>query len=132
MRLYWLRILLLCTFAFWASGAAKYAHETLEHHGHDASVDDGDDDEDSSSSVVTTAAGQGANQQDTAHHPAKHPCPICQMLAAMAVDRSSPPALPQLCLRLIGTLSVADHSAPVVPSCFVRSARAPPPVSLSA
>jgi hypothetical protein len=42
MKSYWLKLLLLATFSFWGSGAAKYVHEALEHHGRDASVDDDD------------------------------------------------------------------------------------------
>ncbi len=46
MKSFWLRFLLLLTFAFWATGTAKYAHEQLEHHGKDASIDGDDDDDD--------------------------------------------------------------------------------------
>ena len=131
MKLYWLRILLLSTFAFWATGAAKYTHEALEHHGRDASVDDDDDDDDSS--ATPAAAAVPAIPQDRSHQPAKqtHPCPVCQMLAAMVVNQSAPPVVPPLCIRLIGVLAIADHSTPTVPANFSRFARGPPESSVS-
>jgi hypothetical protein len=124
MKFYWLRFLLLTTFVFWATGAAKYTHEVLEHHGQDASIDDDDDDD--SSAGVATAALSAPTQQDPSHPPAKHACPICQMLAGMAVERSTPPALPTNYLPLIETLIIADHVAPIVHASFDHTARGPP------
>ena len=125
MKLYSLRILLLSTFVFWATGLAKYTHEALEHHGRDASIDDDDDDD---SPPAATVAGASAVPQDQSQIPPKpkHPCPVCQMLAAMVVDRSVPPVFPQLSLRLIGTLAVADHVAPIIHAHFSLPARGPP------
>ena len=126
MKFTWLKYLLLSTFVFWATGAAKYTHEALEHHGQDASVDDGDDDDDSSSLVAATPANPSTPGPT---HPAKHPCPVCQMLAGMVVDRSTPPALPTDYSPLVETLAVSDHIAPIVQACFVKSARDPPAIS---
>src|SRR5580658_6295338 len=109
MKPFWLRLLLLATFVFWATGTAKYAHEQLEHHGKDASVDDNDDDDDSPAppTVATTA---GATTPSPQNQPkSHHPCPVCQMLAAMTVDRSTPPPLPQISTECIAILVVADR-----------------------
>ena len=128
MKLYWLRILLLSAFTFWGTGAAKYAHEALEHHGRDASVDDDDDDDDSSASPTVAMAVPTSTPLDQSHQPVKqkHPCPVCQMLAAMVVDRSAPPIVPPLCIRLISVLVIADHTAPALPVQFTCLARGPP------
>jgi hypothetical protein len=126
MKLYWLRFLLLSTFVFWATGAAKYTHEALEHHGRDASVDDGDDDDDSSPPLIAAATPVAPVSQHHSHPPAKHPCPICQMLAAMVVAHTAPPALPPQSTRLISTLILSDRVAPIVHTCLTHSARGPP------
>jgi hypothetical protein len=135
MRLYWLKLLLLSTFVFWASGVAKYAHEALEHHGRDASVDDDDDDDSSAAVTVACVAlpqkAQTAASKDHSPPHTKHPCPICQMLAAMVVDRSAPPILPQVFLRLIGNLVFRDPVACDISARFARSARGPPPTIVS-
>jgi hypothetical protein len=122
MKFFWLKFLLLATFVFWASGLAKYTHEALEHHGRDASVDNDDDDDQS----VTVAGPQGATHQQQSGQPVKHPCPICQMLAAMTVDRSTPPDLPPLRTDIVGTLIISDWLSPAVNACFTPSARGPP------
>lgn len=124
MKCCWLKLLLLATFAFWASGAAKFAHEALEHHGLDASVDD---DDDGGSPTATLSSGQAPlSPQPASPVPPKKPCPICQMLAAMVVDRSAPPVIPTLSTLLIETLVLSDRVAPNIHACFVLSARGPP------
>jgi hypothetical protein len=130
MKFFWLRYLLLSTFVFWATGAAKYTHEAIEHHGRDASVDD-DDDDDSSPPIVAVAMPVAPVSTDQTHPPAKHPCPVCQMLAAMAVARSAPPAVPPVCTRLVTTLIISDRIAPVINIAFSHSARGPPVLSAS-
>jgi hypothetical protein len=120
MKSSWLKLLLLMTFAFWASGAAKYTHELIEHHGQDASVDDDDDD------FAVTSTASASQPKDVSHQPVKHPCPICQMFAGMAAARSAPPALPTNYLPLVETLVIADHAAPVVQAAFDHSVRGPP------
>jgi hypothetical protein len=120
MKSLWLKLLLLGTFALWATGTAKYAHEAIEHHGKDMSAAGIEDDDDDSSIPVTPAS----HDQPTQHNP--HPCPVCEMLAAMSVDKSAPPALPQLSLDCIATLVVLDRQAPVLFAQFTLPARGPP------
>jgi|SRR5271170_1157432 len=122
MKPYWLRLLLLATFAFWATGTAKYAHEQLEHHGKDASVDDDDDDDDSPAPAAVAQSAPPPKDQPKSHHP----CPVCQMLAAMTVDRSTPPPLPQISTECIAILVVADWHAPALFARFTPPARGPP------
>jgi len=124
MKLWWLKLLLVGTFVFWASGTAKYAHEQIEHHGKDMSVADDDDDDDSS-----VAPQAPAPTQDTSNSAKPHPhqpCIVCQMLAAMTADRSSPPALPNALSGCIAMLAVAHWQAPALRWHFQLPARGPP------
>lgn len=131
MKFSWVKYLLLAMFAFWATGTAKFAHEQLEHHGKDLSVadaDDDDDDDDSSFALGTTqpvpSAAHPQHQTPAPHHP----CPICQMLAGMVLDKSVPPVLPTPGTQLISTLILFDRVAPTLHACFVLSARGPPTI----
>jgi hypothetical protein len=124
MKSYLLKLLLLATFAFWASGAAKYVHEALEHHGKDASAID-DDDSPTPAIALDTSFPQQQDQSQSAPKK-KSPCPICQMLAAMVVDRSAPPVMPTRSMRLIDTLVLQDRLAPILHACLALSARGPP------
>jgi hypothetical protein len=124
MKFTWLKLLLLGTFAFWASGTAKYTHEQLEHHGRDASVDNDDDDDDSVATPVPVSSAPTQPGQEQKHE--HHPCPICQMMAAMSVDRSAPPALPQLVTDCVATIEIVDHAAPDLHTRYVLPARGPP------
>jgi hypothetical protein len=116
MKPFWLRFTLLATFAFWATGTAKYAHEQLEHHGKDASVDDDDDDD---------LPGKSTNPSQPKSH---HPCPVCEMLGAMIAHPSTPPALPEVSTECIEILVVADRQAPDLFARFTLPARGPPAV----
>jgi hypothetical protein len=124
MKPFWLRLLLLATFVFWATGTAKFAHEQLEHHGKDASLDDNDDDDDLPAPAVATAAQSPTPPQDQPK--SHHPCPVCQMLGAMTVDRSTPPTLPQISTECIAILVIADRQAPALFARFTPPARGPP------
>jgi hypothetical protein len=130
MKLHWLRFVLLATFAFWASGVAKYTHEALEHHGRDASVDD-DDDDDSGDLAVAAASKAAPTDQTPVNHPTKHPCPVCQMLAGMVVDQSAPPVMLPTSQPLVARLVVCDHLAPVLEISCPQCARGPPAHSVS-
>jgi hypothetical protein len=140
MKSYWLKLLLLGAFAFWASGAAKYVHEAIEHHGRDASLDD-DDDDDSAGVISAAVSPQQHNPAQTTTQTAaqtktetttetsgqkKGPCPVCQMLAAMVLHHTAPPVRADRSNLLIGTLVWLDWVAPSVLSCFASFARDPP------
>jgi hypothetical protein len=134
MKAYWLKLLLLTTFAFWASGVAKYAHELMEHHGRDASVDDDDDDDDSAAVTSVAVSPLQKNPTQTATQtPVKKkcPCPVCQMLAAMVLDRTAPIVWPDCSNQLLGTLILLDWIAPDLLCCFASSARDPPAGALA-
>lgn len=126
MNWFWPKIALLGMFAFWASGTAKYAHEQLEHHGRDmadiagAGVDD--DDDDSSAIVAQSTPAPSKDQRKHDHHP----CPVCQMLAGMTADRSTPPALPLASNQCIAVLLIPDRETPAVCALFAFAARGPP------
>lgn len=129
MKSYWLKLLLLATFAYWASGAAKYVHEALEHHGRDASLDDDDDDDDGGPAIAAVSSGPAAAAtHGSLPAPAKKkiPCPVCQMLAAMVLDRTAPPVIYTCSTQLVDILVLSDRVAPVLHACFALSARGPP------
>ncbi len=131
MKFTWLKLLLLGTFVFWASGTAKFAHEALEHHGRDPSLADDDDDDDSSvAATPVTPAGQSPARDQSQHK--SHPCPVCEMLAGMTVQHTTPPALPQVSGECIELLIVLDQQTPILHVQFVRLARGPPVQSLFA
>lgn len=132
MKSLWLRIFLLCTFAYWGTGTAKFLHEQVEHHGgrDDALVDDKDDGD---IADVLAAANAPALTSDHGQHPAKpkplrhdETCFLCQQLSAMAAERSAPPVLPAVTLDLVATLVIPDWHAPVVRFSLLHPARGPP------
>lgn len=121
MHRYWVRILLLATFAYWATGTAKYVHEAVEHHGHDASIDDDDD------AVLISPSRDHSSPLTQSHDPKhKHPCPICQMLAATAVVSSSPPIILAPTLDVVAILSTPHWRSPVVRPAFTYLTTGPP------
>lgn len=136
MKSLWLRILLLCTFAYWGTGAAKFLHEMVEHHGgRDDFAAAPDDDDGDIATVLSTLTVHTASTGSPAAIPAKpkplrhdEVCFICQQLAAMAAEKSAPPVVLAPTLDLVRTLSIPDWHAPVVRVAFICSARAPPTV----
>jgi hypothetical protein len=126
MKFLWIKLLVLSSFTFWGSGLAKHVHEAMEHHGHDASIEDDDDDD------CGPVAKAGLAEQPSETQPAKpkkSPCPVCQMLAAMTVHHSPPPDFPITSELSIGTATVVDRIAPTLHACFALSARDPPVVT---
>jgi hypothetical protein len=126
MKLPWLKLLLLFTFALWASGTAKYAHEQIEHHGKDLSAIGVDDDDDDDSAVPVNSPSHDQQPKHVPHH-----CPVCEMLAAMSVDKSTPPALPKVTSECIALLVVLDRQAPALYARFALPARGPPALTVS-
>jgi DUF2946 family protein len=126
MKCSWLKLLLLFTFGLWASGTAKYTHEQIEHHGKDLSAIGVDDDDDDS---AVAPAAQPSQDQQRKHAP--HHCPVCEMLAAMSVDKSTPPVLPKITSECIAVLVVMDRQAPALYARFTLPARGPPALSVS-
>lgn len=129
MRLLPVKLLLLCSFAFWATGAAKVVHELVEHHGgHVSSVVDVDDDDDAPVTVAPPA--DPAHAEQPVHH--GHPCPVCEMLAAMVVDQPSPPVTLTPTLDVIATLAPPRWEAPLVTPTYVRLTTGPPALAIAA
>jgi hypothetical protein len=124
MMNYLLKLLMLGTFAFWATGLAKFVHVQIEHHGKIDCCDD-DDDFDQESSCATDALTQHPNNQQSPdqHH---HGCAICEMLAAMTVDRSTPPPCLTPTLDTIFILIVVDLHPPFLQFVYYSPARGPP------
>jgi hypothetical protein len=51
---------------------------------------------------------------------------VCQMLAAMVLDRSAPPVVVPPSMPLVSTTPVRSWSTPDLRSCSMTQARAPP------
>src|SRR5258708_2157744 len=119
-----IKLLLLACFAYWASGAALFVHERLEH-------------ADGEGGAVIAACSQPTTALDksTDHKRPHHDhddCPTCQLLAHMSVNRSAPP--PPVCVQLprIGAISPVDWRAPVAMAMTFAPIRAPPVAMTSA
>lgn len=108
-----LKLLLLATFVFWATGAAQFAHERIDH---------------CSEAVLSQSiAGLGVTVlADAAHSHGHEDCAVCGTFASMAAHHAvaNPPVVrPQLCRF---NLSIPDRAIPTgVFELFLRS-RAPP------
>lgn len=123
MRAFWIKLLLLSTFAFWATGTAKFTHELLEHHGgRDACVDDDGDDCATPLAAAPTPAGDHPQQPA---HPG-HPCPVCQMLGAMMVDRPPGVAVPHPSAAVVAVPAVFGQAELVVRLKFAPPHTGPP------
>lgn len=112
MQLPWLKLLLLATFAYWATGAARFVHEAVEHRGlhQSAEVDDDDD--------APVAHDQPA------HH--GHPCPVCQMLAAMVAEQPGPSLSLTPTFDWATSLVLVNHTAPWTRQPLTRLTTGPP------
>ena len=131
MKLPWLRILLLCTFAYWGTGTAKFLHELVEHHGGRDDAVTADDDDGDVSTVVAAANAPvhlSTDGKPVKSAPLRHDqtCFLCQQLSAMAAEKSVPPALPALSLELVARLIVPVWRAPLVRFELNYPARGPP------
>jgi hypothetical protein len=85
-----IKLLLLATLLAWATGAAQFIHERIEHA-------DGDE----PSAVAVDSAPSTADSSDPPKAPAHHghdDCPTCQLLAHMKAAPVAPP--PPICVHL--------------------------------
>ena len=124
MRFRWLYLLLLATFAYWATGAAKFVHETTEHQGGRVGLVSDDDDDDCKVGSATPDGGRPDRRPEPAQH--GHPCPVCQVLAAMVVHGGSTSLPPAVAADPIAVLTVQNHASPVVRPSFSRLTTGPP------
>jgi hypothetical protein len=118
---------LLLTLCFWASGAAYFLHNQLEHASARSWVSD---------AAVGASAVESPNSSGGDDHPAndgRHhghdDCPTCQVLASLKADSGSF-ATPMLQgFAPSGEVSAArDESATTSPQISLPPARAPPAV----
>jgi hypothetical protein len=121
-----MKILLLVTFVYWATGMAKHVHKAVERHGRDASVDDDDDDDGGLVSVASPSSAMLVPLKQAADPKHKHPCPICQMLAVMAVEGSAPPVTLAPALDLVAVVFPPDWEAPVIRPGYTYLTTGPP------
>ncbi|MGD0766855.1 MAG: hypothetical protein ABSB42_01395 [Tepidisphaeraceae bacterium] len=109
-------ILVLLTFAYWASGLGECLHERFEHH-HEKpqAVESGK--RDSSKPLQ-----EGDDHDD---------CVICQTLKAMKAHQPTPPTLPEPTLPSVEIVPLPQPEAPVLAFVVFIPARAPPSLSAS-
>lgn len=125
MRNQLLKLTLVLSFAFWATGLAQFAHERLEHcHGAEPGT-----------SSITHAAYQAAAtlKTDSTDHHSEADCPLCAMFASMAVRTLAPAPVLLFLHQCIAIAQVWDRLAPI-PSFeqFLPSRGPPLPTSILA
>jgi len=156
MKLSPVKLLLLLSFTFWATGLAKYAHDKLLHDGTTAVVVA--EDANGFRSVAAApgpaagpshmawaslwrqhswcmvcgwghAAQAAKDQRAAGRHsgPTNHSgCMVCQMLAAMSAQNSSPPILTVVMLPAVESVPVWDQQMAACPVPSSLGARGPP------
>jgi hypothetical protein len=128
------KLLMLGTFAFWATGLAQFVHVQIAHHGKIECCDDCDncgcdncdcDNCDQDSCLAKdTPTPHAADQHSSTHH--DHGCAVCQMLTAMTVDRCSPPPCLAPTNETIFLITIIDAKPPFLRFIYRSPARAPP------
>lgn len=112
----WLQILLLGAFVYWATGAAQYLHELIEHH----------------HGVTETTSHPVGTHALPAKNPAPAPdsdadCITCQNLKIMKAAPVAPPVLaPQPTLLRHETPPLLEREVPVLSFVVFIPSRAPP------
>jgi hypothetical protein len=125
----WIKYFLLLTFAYWATGAAKYFHELIEHHGGVDNCIDDDDDECAAvpAQLVSNTPSQNAQSKPApAPHHGDQDCIICKNLAAMAVEQPLPAVVPEPSQDEIAVLILHDWIPPIVRPEFNHPSTGPP------
>ncbi len=112
----WIKFVLLASIICWATGAAQFVHELVEHGEHDEQA----------ASVVSTPVDHQSPADGRSKHHDHDDCPTCQMLAHMSVTKTAPP--PPLCAHLptFYLLPLFDWRSPVVESHTFAPIRGPP------
>jgi hypothetical protein len=126
MKSRWFRILLLTTFLFWSMGAARVAHEMLEH-GEHAECHSARNDADATADRVEL----GSPDRHGGDHSHEH-CVVCQTLAAMTVDQAAIPVLPNHHVQRFETLRLTQLAARTVFVAWLYPSRGPPAVTFTA
>jgi hypothetical protein len=104
-----IQLLLLASFAFWASGSAAYLHELIEH-SHAQSAMHAD-------ASVSKPGKQGHSEED---------CPICASLAAMHLSPIAPSVAVTSTLLCVGSTPVLNSSDPSSRTVSIPQSRGPP------
>lgn len=125
--------LLLGCFAFWASGAALYAHERLERSGpagdDEALVGQGSTAAaapDSPGSADSSASPVRAHSHHREHQHDRENCRVCQLLATMKADRGAVPSLLESHQIVVVNALRPQSRPPVVFSFGFAPIRGPP------
>lgn len=142
MRIRPLNLILLAGLVFWTTGAAQFAHETLEHGDHDEIAVAGDvraERADGIQSPGMASRGLGittpfenpaarAAQNSAPKRPAHNhdDCPTCQLLAHLQAHHVTAPAI--VCVLLLTDLAppVVNRRAPTIESQSHAPIRGPP------
>jgi hypothetical protein len=128
----WIKYFLLLTFAYWATGAAKYFHELIEHHGGADNCIDDDDDCATVPAEVPAQLASNTSSQNAQSKPAPAPhhgeqdCVVCKNLAAMAVEQPLPVVVPEPSQHEIAVLFLHDWIPPIVRPEFIHPSTGPP------
>ena len=113
MKLRWLGILLMASFAFWATGAARLAHELLEH--------------DADAQITCGVCGFRVPSEQQPGHTHNHDeCAICQTLAAMTAANGAPPASVDAHAPCPHTLRLIQFSPRVICVAWLEPSCGPP------
>jgi hypothetical protein len=109
-----IQLLLLASFAFWASGSAAYLHELLEHSHASPAMH--------ASAGISKPGKQGHSEAD---------CPICASLAAMHLSTIAPSVAMTSALLCVGSTPVLNLIDPSSRTVSLPQSRGPPAKVLS-
>lgn len=111
------KLFMLFVFAYWASGMGQYLHERIEHCPGSGACQ---------AAPARIAISGVSSVHAESHSHSEEDCPICSMLAHMAVGGSAPPPLIYLTNGCHSALVFHDRPAPLSSDeCFLPS-RGPP------
>lgn len=114
MKLGPVKFLMLAVFAYWASGLGRYLHERIEHCPDAAAR----------ARLVAAQGVPSVHAADDSH--SEQDCPICSMLAHMAVGGSAPPLLIYLANDRHAALVFPDRPTPLSSYEQFLPSRGPP------
>jgi hypothetical protein len=116
-----IKLLLLVSFAYWASGLAMCLHERFEH-AHD---------QEEAAAALNDVKPADPASKNSSEPPLQAPddhddCPTCQTLKLMKVEPLTPPPAIQIVHPYVETLPVIQLQARVLSFVLFLPARAPP------
>jgi hypothetical protein len=120
----WIKFVLLACIVCWATGAAQFVHERVQHADHDEPA-----------KLLSSAVARPDNAPPKAphrHHDDHDDCPTCQMLAHMSAMRVVPPTPISVHLPTFCIVPLTDWRSPIVKSHTFAPIRGPPMTGLTA